>query len=152
MIGRRIMAAITLGAAIPNIAFGDGGIPLDGRYAYYEAATAAKQDRGPAGDNDCREFLSSDLYNPSLSEHLLIAPGRWDDNQDVSAVTGNVELGKRVGEVTPFTIRVESEAVDGSGESVAPSQGTITQSGKLVLSISIESANGKRTLYYCRVE
>lgn len=152
MIGRGFITAIVLSVSIPYSSFAGDGKYLYGRYAYFQADTIAKQDRGPAGDEDCRMFLSSDLYDPSLSEHLTIAPGRWDDNQDVSAVTGDVELGKRAGNVTPFTIRVESEAADGSGDGVEPARGTLTQHGKLALSIAIESANGTRTLHYCRVE
>ncbi|MUO72937.1 hypothetical protein [Agrobacterium vitis] len=152
MIVRGLFAAVVLSVSIPHLAFAGEGSALNGRYAYYEADTAAKQDRGPAGDDDCRKFLSSDLYDPSLAEHLTIAPGRWDDNQDVSAVTGDVELGKRSGNVTPFTIRVESEAADGSGDGVKPARGTITQHGELALSITIKGANGKRTLHYCRVD
>ncbi len=152
MIDRGFLAAIVLSVSSPHFVLAGDSSDLSGRYAYYEAETAAKQDRGPAGDDDCRMFLSSDLYDPSLAEHLTISPGRWDDNQDVSAVTGEVELGKRARNVTPFTIRVESEAADGSGDGVKPAHGTLTQHGKLALSITIESANGKRTLHYCRVE
>lgn len=152
MIGRGFLAAIILSALSTHIVLAGDGNDLYGRYAYYEAETAVKQDRGPAGDEDCRTFISSDLYDPSLAEHLTIAPGRWDDNQDVSAVTGDVELGKRAGNVTPFTIRVESESADGTGDGVEPARGTLTQHGELALSIIIEGANGKRTLHYCRVE
>lgn len=152
MIARGFLAAIVLSVSNPHIVLAGDRIELSGRYAYYEAETASKQDRGPAGDDDCRIFLSSDLYDPSLAEHLTISPGRWDDNQDVSAVTGDVELGTRVGNVTPFTIRVESEAADGSGDGVEPARGTLTQHGELALSITIQGANGKRTLHYCRVE
>lgn len=152
MIVRGFLAAIVVCTAMPNFANAGHGNTLYGRYAYYEADTAAKQDRGPAGDDDCRRFLSSDLYDPSLSEHLSIAPGRWDDNQDVSAVTGDVELGKRVGEVTPFILRAESEAADGNGDAVAPARGTLTQHGELALKITIDRADGRKILHYCRVE
>jgi hypothetical protein len=124
---------------------------LFGRYTYYLADTAAKTDSGPANDEDCRKFLASDLYDSNLAEHLTITANRWDDNQDVSAVTGNVELGESRGDVTPFTIRVESEAADGSGDGITPAKGTLTRLGKLAITINIESEHGRKILHYCRV-
>lgn len=123
---------------------------LDGRYAYYQATTAAETDRGPRNDADCQDFLQSDLYD-EVGEHLTIAGSRWSDNQDVSAVTGNVELGQGRGNVTPFTINVESEAADGTGDGITPARGTVTRNGKLAISITIEGGQGRRVLHYCKV-
>ncbi|MDA5250266.1 hypothetical protein EXN61_26860 [Agrobacterium tumefaciens] len=125
---------------------------LDGVYAYYQANTAAEMDRGPRNDADCRKFLASGLYKRDESEHLKIVGDRWDDNQDVSDVTGNVELGQGRGNVTPFTINVESEAADGTGDGITPAKGTVTRNGKLAISITIEGGQGRRMLHYCKVD
>lgn len=123
---------------------------LDGRYAYYQASTAAETDRGPRNDADCQRFFESDLYR-YVAEYLTIAGNRWDDNQDVSATTGNVEMGKSRGNVTPFTINVESEAADGTGDGITPAKGTVTRKGKLAISITIEGEQGRRVFHYCKV-
>lgn len=123
---------------------------LDGRYAYYLAGTAAETDRGPRDDADCQKFFASDLYQ-YVSEYLTIAGSRWDDNQDVSATTGNVVMGKSRGNVTPFTINVESEAPDGSGDGITPAKGTVTRNGKLAISILIDGVHGRRVFHYCKV-
>lgn len=143
-------AALALALTAPVIAFAAQS-SLDGRYAFYQASTAAETDRGPRNDADCRKYLASDLYIADFTEHLTIAGNRWDENQDVSAVTGNVELGKGRGNVTPFTIRVESEAADGSGDGITPARGTVTRIGKLAISITIEGEQGRRVLHYCKV-
>ena len=145
------LTVITLALAAPAIAIAAQSA-LDGRYAYYQASTAAETDRGPANDEDCRKYLESDLYIGSPVEHLTIAGNRWDDNQDVSAVTGDVELGKSRGNVMPFTINVESEAADGTGDSLTPTKGTVTRIGKLVISIALDSEDGRRVLHYCKVD
>ncbi|CAH0343626.1 hypothetical protein [Rhizobium sp. CECT 9324] len=118
---------------------------LDGRYAFYQAPTAAEQTRGPRNDNDCRQYLASDLYIPDFTEHLTIAGNRWDENQDVSAVTGNIVRQVTKGDFTYFTIDVESEG----GGGVAT--GTVTRIGKLAITISVDSEQGLRVLHYCKV-
>ncbi|MCR8493945.1 hypothetical protein [Brucella anthropi] len=144
------IAALALAIVAPTSAIA-GQSSLDGRYAYYQASTAAETDRGPRNDADCRKYLASDLYIADFTEHLTIAGNRWDENQDVSAVTGNVELGQGRGNVTPFTINVESEAADGTGNGTTPARGTVTRIGKLAISITIDSKNGRKVLHYCKV-
>ena len=141
-------AALALAVVAPASAIAAQSA-LDGRYAYYLASTAAETDRGPRNDADCRKFLTSDLADST--EHLTIAGNRWDDNQDVSAVTGNVELGQNRGNVVPFTINVESEAADGSGDGTTPAKGTVTRIGRLAISITIDSEDGRKVLHYCKV-
>lgn len=141
--------ALALVFAAPAIAIAAQS-SLDGRYAYYQAPTAVETDRGPRSDADCQKFFASDLFR-YVSEYLTIAGSRWDDNQDVSAVTGNVELGKGRGNVTPFMIRVESEAADGSGDGITPARGTVTRIGKLAISITIDGEQGRRVIHYCKV-
>lgn len=147
-----LMAAIfAAGIAMFPSACSAADDALYGRYAYYQANTAAETIRGPRDDDDCREYLASNLYTDFV-EHLTIAASRWDDNQDVSAVTGNVELGESRGNVTPFTIDVESEAADGSGDGITPAKGTITRLGELAITINIEGEHGRKLiLHYCRV-
>ncbi|UXT85538.1 hypothetical protein [Agrobacterium tumefaciens] len=142
-------AAIALALVVPASAMAAQS-SLDGVYAYYQANTAAEMDRGPRNDADCRKFLAS-LYNRHESEHLKIVGDRWDDNQDVSDVTGNVELGQGRGNVTPFTINRESEAADGSGDSVTPARGIVIRNGKLVFSITFDGEDGRKVLHYCKV-
>lgn len=115
---------------------------LDGRYAFYQAATAAETSRGPRNDADCRKFFASDLFQ-YVAEYLTISGNRWDDNQDVSAVTGNVVLQKSRGGVIPFTIETESEGDNG------PAEGTVKRVGQLGLSVAI---SGQRALHYCKVD
>lgn len=114
---------------------------LDGRYALYQAATAAETDRGPRNDADCQKFFASDLFQ-YVAEYLTISGNRWDDNQDVSGVTGNVVLQKSKGDVIPFTIEAESEGDSG------PAKGTVKRVGRLGLSVAI---SGQRALHYCKV-
>lgn len=141
-------AALALAVVAPASAIAAQS-SLDGRYAYYLASTAAETERGPRNDADCRKFLASDLADST--EHLTIAGNRWDDNQDVSAVTGNVELGQGRGNVVPFTINVESEAADGSSDGTTPAKGTVTRIGRLAISITIDSEDGRKVLHYCKV-
>lgn len=115
---------------------------LSGRYAYYQAATAAQTDNGPQSDADCRKFIASDLYDADGGEHLLISGNRWDDNQDVSAVTGNVAFHDAGDNGIPFTIDVESEGQSG------PAQGTIKRVEHSGLTIAFL---GGRTFHYCKV-
>lgn len=37
------------------------GQHLDGRYAYYQAASTAQADRGPRNDADCRQFIALNI-------------------------------------------------------------------------------------------
>lgn len=143
------IAGLALALVVPAIAIAAQS-PLDGRYAFYQAPTAAETDRGPRNDADCRKFFTSDLYR-YVAEYLTIAGSRWDDNQDVSATTGNVEMGKSRGNVTPFTINVESEAADGTGDGITPAKGTVTRNGKLAISIALDSEDGRRVFHYCKV-
>lgn len=142
------IAALALAVVAPASAIAAQS-SLDGKYAYYLASTTAETDRGPRNDADCRKFLASDLADST--EHLTIAENRFDDKQDVSAVTGDVVLGKVRGKVTPFTINLESEAADGSGDGVTPAKGTFTRNGRLAVSIIIDSKNGRTVLHYCKV-
>lgn len=142
-------ATLALVFAAPAIAFAAQS-SLDGRYAFYQASTAAETDRGPRNDADCHKFFASDLYR-YVAEYLTITGSRWDDNQDVSATTGNVVMGKSRGNVTPFTINVESEAADGTGDGITPARGTVTRNGKLAISITIEGEQGRRVHHYCKV-
>ena len=149
MNGLPLFAGLTMALIAPEIASAGQG-PLDGRYAFYQAATAAETDRGPRNDAACQKFFASDLYR-YVAEFLTISGNRWDDNQDVSAVTGNVELGKGGGKVIPFTINAESEAAGGYGDGVTPARGTVTRNGKLAISITIDGQDGRRVLHYCKV-
>lgn len=143
--------ALALGCivAAPQAAQSADG-SLNGRWAYFMAKKAADTDRGPRNDAGCRAFLASDLYDGS-GEILTITPTRFDDNQDVSAVTGDVKMGKAKGNVIPFTLRVESEAGDGSGDGVTPATGTITRLGSIAITVTVKSAEGRRVLHYCKV-
>lgn len=142
---------VIFGIALSTPAIGRAGVDtLDGRYAYYQAATSAETDKGPRDDADCQRFFASDLYQ-FVSEYLTITGTRWDDHQDVSAVTGNVVMGKSSGKVTPFTINVESEASNNSGGGVTLRKGTVTRNGNLAISIRIEEDHGTRVLHYCKV-
>ncbi len=118
------------------------GSNLDGRYAYYQARKTQQTDRGPRNDADCRQFIASDLYDADSGEHLVILGNRWDDGQDVSAVTGTVTLKKPSEGIIPFVIDVESEGNNG------PMKGTLKKIGSLGISITISG----RTLHYCKVE
>ncbi len=113
---------------------------LDGRYAFYQAAKAADTERGPRNDEDCQRFFASDLFQ-YVAEYLTISGNRWDDNQDVSAVTGNVVLQQSKGGVIPFTIHSESEGDSGLAK------GTVKRVGRLGLSVTI---SGQR-FNYCKV-
>lgn len=117
-------------------------VKLSGRYAFYLASTAEKTDRGPQSDADCHAFIASDLYDPDGGEHLTIRGNRWDDWQDVSAVTGDVVLHEAKGNSIPFTIDVESEGDNG------PTKGSVTRVGRLGLSIAFAK---KRAFHYCKV-
>ena len=117
---------------------------LDGSYAFYQARTAAEMDRGPRNDEDCRRFFASELFETrNRSEDLKISGNRWEDNLDVSALTGNVVLQKSKGGVIPFTINRESEGDSG------PAKGTVKRVGRLGLSFAI---SGERVLYYCKMD
>lgn len=143
--------ALALGSTIaaPQAARSAEG-SLNGRWAYFMAKKAADTDRGPRNDAGCRAFLASDLYDDA-GEILTITPTRFDDNQDVSAVTGDVKLGKAKGNVTPFSLRVESEAGDGSGDRMTPTTGAITRLGSIAITVTVERAQGRRVLHYCKV-
>ncbi|NSY46872.1 hypothetical protein [Agrobacterium tumefaciens] len=132
------ITALTLLAA-PAIA-GASESTLDGRYAFYQAAKAAETESGPRNDEDCRRFFASDLFQ-YVAEYLTISGNRWDDNQDVSAVTGNVVLQQSKGGVIPFTIDSESEGDSGLAK------GTVKRVGRLGLSVTI---SGQR-FNYCKV-
>ncbi|MCJ8510304.1 hypothetical protein MUU53_20670 [Rhizobium lemnae] len=115
---------------------------LDGRYAFYQAATAAEMDRGPRNDADCRKFIASALFESrNRSEDLQISGNRWQDNQDVTLVTGNVILKTSKGGVIPFTIDIESEGDSG------PAKGTVKRVGQLGLSVAISG----QVLHYCKM-
>lgn len=139
MNGLPLFAGLTMALISPEIASA-GKSSLDGRYAFYQAPTAAETDRGPRNDADCQKFFSSDLYR-YVAEFLTISGNRWDDNQDVSAVTGNVVLQQSKGDVIPFTIDSESEGNSGLAK------GTVKRVGRLGLSVTI---SGQR-FNYCKV-
>lgn len=125
--------------AAPAIA-GASNTTLDGRYALYQAAKAAETERGPRNDEDCRRFFASNLFQ-YVAIYLTISGNRWDDKQDVSAVTGNVVLQQSKGGVIPFTIDSESEGDSGLAT------GTVKRVGQLGLSVTI---SGQR-FNYCKV-
>lgn len=136
----RIYATITALTLLAAPAIADASNTLDGRYAFYQAATAAETERGPRNDEDCRRFFASDLFQ-YVAEYLTISGNRWDDNQDVSAVTGNVVLQQSKDGVVPFTIDSESEGESGLAK------GTAKRVGRLGLSVAI---SGQR-FNYCKV-
>ncbi|MCL6655264.1 hypothetical protein A6R70_23600 [Agrobacterium rubi] len=117
---------------------------FDGLYAFYQAATAAEINRGPRNDEDCRKFLASKLFDGrNESEDLKIFGNRWEDDMDVSAVTGNVVLQRSKGGVTPFTINRESEGDSG------PAKGTLKRVGQLGLSVAISGEPFVK--HYCKI-
>lgn len=146
------LALVLAGTLVVPLAACAADSSLNGRWAYFTANKPADTDRGPQDDAGCRAFFASDLYDADAGDHLTISDGRWDDNQDVSAVTGDVELGNATGNVTPFTIRIESELADGSGDGVIPGNGTITRLGEITITITISSAQGQKVLHYCRID
>ncbi|WP_320203904.1 hypothetical protein [Agrobacterium rosae] len=141
----RICATITALAllATPAIA-GASDTTLDGHYAAYRAKTTTETDRGPRNDEDCRRFFASELFETRYKgEDLNISGNRWEDNMDVSAVTGTVVLQKSKGGGIPFTINRESEGDSG------PAKGTVKRVGRLGLSFAF---SGERVLYYCKMD
>lgn len=139
------LAMALAGAIEPLQAAAAAEGPLNGRWAWYQGKSNAETDHGPKNDAGCRVFLASDRYDPDSGDQLVIGNGRWSDNQDVSAVTGDVELGETKDNVIPFTMRVENE------HSTSPGTGTVTRLGKITITITIESDQGRFVQHYCKV-